>query len=78
MIIQAVLFNMDKYNIFTINQWFKDNKLECKSIYPIVNNSGGKKETLWRCRLYDPNQNSFEYTRVLLNDDISFMVQTTK
>ncbi len=78
MIIQAVLFNMDKYNIFTINQWFKDNKLECKSICPIVNKSYDKNETLWRCRLYDPNQKHFEYTRVLLNDDISFMVQTTK
>jgi hypothetical protein len=78
MIIQAVPFNMEKYNIFTINQWFKDNKLLCTSIYPIVNKSDGKKENLWRCRLYDPNPREFNYTRVFLNDDVSYMVQTPK
>jgi hypothetical protein len=76
--IQTVLFNSDKYTLKDIDKWFKENDLSYISIFPIVNTTTTTKEYLWRVRLYNPNKKYFDYTRVIINDDISFMIQTPK
>lgn len=76
--IQSILFNSNKYNIGDVNKWFKNNNISYISIFPIVNTTTTDKEYLWRCRIYNPNKKYFDYTRVIINDDISFMIQTPK
>lgn len=75
-IIQAVLFDLSKYNISQAKDWMDQHNFKYSSML-CINHEGkqGVAEHLIRFRLFDPNFTKYRYTRLHLNDGVILMLQ---
>ena len=75
-IIQAVLFDLSKYNITQAKEWMDQHNFKYASMQ-CINHQGnqGTTEHLIRFRLFEPNFTKYRYSRVHLDSGVFFMVQ---